>query len=528
LQFDWPLSGGGNAPTNQSRECCAFWLSRTSWVGGDVKKDIIQEGLWDDLDRCHPKFGVRDARPIEDHGRGKVTLAQDIRRGDFVVAAGLLGLALLAGGGSPVASLQRMIVELGGVVALGWFFVRGWRAPRGRSVTTAFILIGALVVLVIVQTIPLPPGVWHSLPGRGAVIDVLNVVGAPDTWLAFSLDPTATREAGYFLIAPIAMFVATLHLNRDDQLKLLVLIVGAALISAILVMIQAQGALWLTFYDAPHATKGKGIFANKNHNAALLVIAIPLAAMLGRSMVWFRQPSTQRTVAGIVIAVLAIAVVGCLSRAGLALLPIALVACVPLMGGWALVRRYPKIGAAFLAILLAAAVVIAQSSIAQETLDRFGASQEGRYVFWPDVLTAIRQFLPWGSGLGTFVPVFRMAESLEAVHQTFTNHAHSDFMEIALEAGVPGVILVLGFGGWLITTAWARLHGRNGTPDFAPMLAVLVGIVILLAASIVDYPLRTLLLACVFAVFAAILASPTPFRAPTLLQSKPGRQGRYR
>jgi O-antigen ligase len=198
------------------------------------------------------------------------------------------------------------------------------------------------------------------------------------------------------------------------------------------------------------------------------------------------------------------------------------------MGGWALVRRYPKIGAAFLAILLAAAVVIAQSSIAQETLDRFGASQEGRYVFWPDVLTAIRQFLPWGSGLGTFVPVFRMAESLEAVHQTFTNHAHSDFMEIALEAGVPGVILVLGFGGWLITTAWARLHGRNGTPDFAPMLAVLVGIVILLAASIVDYPLRTLLLACVFAVFAAILASPTPFRAPTLLQSKPGRQGRYR
>jgi hypothetical protein len=43
------------------------------------------------------------------------------------------------------------------------------------------------------------------------------------------------------------------------------------------------------------------------------------------------------------------------------------------------------------------------------------------------------------------------------------------------------------------------------------MLTACVGMVVLLAASIVDYPLRTLLLACVFAVFAAIIASPLPF-----------------
>ncbi|WP_380787434.1 O-antigen ligase family protein [Sphingomonas sp. R86521] len=442
-----------------------------------------------------------------------MSLAQDIRRGDFVVAAGLLALALLFGGGSPYAPVQQMVVELGGVVALGWFFSRGWRAPRGRSITGALVLIAALFLLIILQTIPLPPSVWHALPGRGIVVGVLGAVGAPRSWQPLSLDPAATRTAGYFLIPPVAMFVGTLHLDRDAQLKLLVLIVAAALVSAILAMIQAQDAMWLTLYDTPNPTKGKGIFANKNHNAVMLVLAIPLAALVGRTTTMLRQRKTQIVATGIVIAVLAVSVAGCLSRAGLTLLPLALASCVPLLGGWGLVRQHPRITIALAVVLLVGLVVIAQSSIAQETLDRFGASREGRYVFWPDVLTAIRQFLPWGSGFGTFVPVFRMTESLNAVHQTYTNHAHSDFMEIVLEAGVAGLVLLLGFIMWLAATAWRRLHGRMGTSDFAPMLTAFVGIGLLLAASIVDYPLRTLLLACVFAVLAAMLASPVPFRA---------------
>lgn len=426
----------------------------------------------------------------------------------MAVATGLLVMALLFGGGSAVAALQRAAVEMAGVLTLGWFAVRGWGVPRTRSITVALVLLAMLVILLIVQVIPLPPGVWRSLPGRDMIADVLDVVGAPDARQSLSVDPAGTREAGYFLIAPIAMFVATLHLDRQNQLRLLLFVMVAALVSAVLVMVQAQGAMWLTLYDAPHATKGKGIFANKNHNAAMLVMVIPLAAMLGRSMIWFRQPAAQRWAIGVVIGILAIAVVGCLSRAGLALLPIALLACVPLLGGWAWMRRHYRVAIAMTVVVAVGTALIAQSSIARETLGRFGATQEGRYVFWPDVITAIHQFMPWGSGFGTFVPVFRMTESLEAVHQTYTNHAHSDYMEIALEGGVAGILLVLGFFVWFVATARARLRERIGTPDFGPVLAAVVGIVLLLAASIVDYPLRTQLLVCVFAVLAAVLASP--------------------
>lgn len=439
-----------------------------------------------------------------------MTVIKDAGRGDFIAAAGLLGLTLLLGGGSAFSPLQRTIVELAGVVVLGWFFVRGWRVPRTRPITVALILIAALVMLMILQTIPLPPGLWRALPGRIAVADVLDVVDGQATWLPLSLDPASTRETLCFLIAPVAMFVATLHLDRDAQARLLLMIVVAAIISAVLVMIQAQGATWLTLYDAPHDTKGKGIFANKNHNAALLITAIPLIAMLGRSLTLLRQPGAQRAMTLILIALLSIAVVGCLSRAGIALLPLALLACIPLLGSRTLIRRHWKIMVCSAAILAAAAVGIAQSSIARETFDRFGASQEGRYIFWPDVIEAIHQFMPWGSGFGTFVPVFRIYESLDAVHQTYTNHAHSDFMEIALEGGIPGLSILTVFLIWFAMVGWARLRDRIGTPDFSMIVSAITGMLLLLAASIVDYPLRTLLLACVFSVLAAILASPAP------------------
>lgn len=437
-----------------------------------------------------------------------MTVAKRARSGDFFVAAILLVLALLLGGGSAVAPVQRMIVELAGVFALGWMVARGARMPRNRSVLAAFAILAALVLLVVIQIVPLPPGLWRSLPGRALIAKIMDVAGGRDAWLPWSLDPAATREAGLFLIPPVSMFLATLRLDRRNQMKLLMAIAIAAIVSALLVMLQAQGATWLTIYDAPHVTKGKGIFANKNHNAALLVTAIPLIAMLGRRLQLLQPARMQSIVTGVVVVVLAIAVAGCLSRAGLALLPLALLACVPLLGGWTFMRRHVKALLVAAMALILAAILISQSSIVQETLDRFNTTQEGRYLFWPDVIHAIRQFLPWGSGLGTFVPVFRINESLAAVHETYTNHAHSDYLEIALEAGIPGLLLVMAFLIWFVVTAWARLRLLINKPDFYLVVASAIGIILLLAASIVDYPLRTLLLSCVFAVLCAIVAFP--------------------
>ena len=437
-----------------------------------------------------------------------MNIATRTLRGDFIVAAALLILALLLGGGSALFPLPRLIVELAGVAALAWFLARGWRVPLDRPVVWSLVIIAGVVLLVVLQITPLPPGVWRSLPGRTNAATILDIIGAHDAWMPLSLDPAATREAGYFLVPPIAMFAATLHLDRAEQTRLLFLVACVGLLSALLVMVQSQGLAWLTLYQTAHTGNGQGIFANKNHNAVLLVLSIPLVAMFGQRAMGFQVPRTQRIVSGILILVLTLAVFGCLSRAGLALLPFALLACLPLLGGNAFLRQNLKLVAFSVVAVLIAAYFVAQSGIVKEMIGRFNSDQEGRFVFWPDVVFTIRQFMPWGSGIGTFVPAFQIYESLDAVRPTYTNHAHSDYLEIALETGIWGILLLFAFISWFITRCRRVSQGWRECDDVAVLFLSMLGVVMLMAASIVDYPLRTLSLACVFSVLLAILASP--------------------
>ena len=426
------------------------------------------------------------------------------------MASSLLILALLLGGGSALFPVSRLIVELAGIIALCWFLGRGWRIRLDRSVVWSLAIVAGVVLLVVFQTVPLPPGLWRALPGRTNAAAILDIVGAHDAWMPLSLDPAATREAGYFLVPPIAMFVATMHLDRAEQTGLLFLIACVGMFSALLVMVQSQGLAWLTLYQTAHTGNGQGIFANKNHNAVLLVFTIPLVAMFGQRTMWFQAPTAQRIVSSILVLVLTLAVFGCLSRAGLALLPVALLACLPLLGGYAFIRRNLKFIALAIIVALAAAYFVAQSGVVKEMIGRFGAEQEGRFIFWPDVVFAARQFMPWGSGIGTFVPAFQIYESLDAVRPTYINHAHCDYLEIAMETGLFGLMLLMAFAIWFMKICW-KVSQKWGAEEIFPALFVsMLGVAILLTASIVDYPLRTLSLACVFSVLLAILASPVP------------------
>ena len=142
-------------------------------------------------------------------------------------------------------------------------------------------------------------------------------------------------------------------------------------------------------------------------------------------------------------------------------------------------------------------------------LDRFGNDPDSRTKFWPDVLDAIAHYQPVGSGLGSFIKIFQRHESMSTLHFTYVFHAHNDVMEIALEAGWAGVALIVAAVALWLAGSW-RVLRRAAWGAFTPMhVACVLGIAILLAHSLVDYPLRTLALACVMAFLAACLA-PAP------------------
>ncbi len=108
----------------------------------------------------------------------------------------------------------------------------------------------------------------------------------------------------------------------------------------------------------------------------------------------------------------------------------------------------------------------------------------------PVVLAMIRDYFPAGAGMGGFDPIFRMHEPFNLLKRTYFNHAHNDFLEIALDAGLPGLLLLaaaIGWWGLASARAWRR------RPDAVVVLARLGSAILLLVlgASLVDYPTRT-------------------------------------
>lgn len=99
-------------------------------------------------------------------------------------------------------------------------------------------------------------------------------------------------------------------------------------------------------------------------------------------------------------------------------------------------------------------------------LSRFGQDpvEDVRWEIFTHTWTAIKQFFPFGSGLGTFQPVFMAFQPPELPQ--FVNHAHNDYLELLLETGLWGVILISLFvlayiAGWLALRhhhSWSRFH----------------------------------------------------------------------
>jgi len=123
----------------------------------------------------------------------------------------------------------------------------------------------------------------------------------------------------------------------------------------------------------------------------------------------------------------------------------------------------------------------------------------------------IKDSFPLGAGRGTFSTVYRRYEDPSRVTGQFANHAHNDYVEAVLELGAAGLLLILAFLFW-----WARRSYLVWTRDFEGVAlaragSVMIGIV--LAHSIVDYPIRTAAIAAIFAMGCALMVPPRPRRS---------------
>lgn len=427
-----------------------------------------------------------------------------LHRARAVLLITLILLAVLLGGGDEEPAIG-LVIELVGTALLLATFVD--RVPEGSplpAIVKAVLVIGAVIPAV--QLIPVPFGWWADLPGRAFAAAIQEAAQATDGTHQLSLDPEATRAAGVFLVPGFAAVLATARADPLERRRLAMLITALALASALLGVTQiATGAGYLR--PTPHEGTATGFFTNRNHQADLLLCGMAFVAALGTDRI--RSRGAALFAAGLVV-LLALCEITTTSRMGTTLLlPELAVAALILFAqagrtGWIAVG----VGVA----LVGALVLIALTNpVVQSTLARFhDLGQDDRYSFWTGTLVAIHRYWPWGSGLGTFVPVYASVEDLDSVSFFFANHAHNDYLELLLEVGAAAILL---FAAYLAVLLYAARFALRGS-GWQLRAAALAAIITLLIHSAVDFPLRTFALSVIFGVLNGLVLPLGSTRPP--------------
>jgi O-antigen ligase len=441
----------------------------------------------------------------------------------FLVCAVVLVACLLLGGGTRAGFLSDTVIQLAAIPLLLIALQRLAGLPTVKGFRWALLFCLAVVLVPLLQLVPLPPEVWTQLPNREALIETFGLLHRDLPWMPVSVSPRATWLSALSLLAPIAIFLGTLLLGYRERRALSLILIAVGVVSAFLGLAQVAGGpnSPLRFFEITNRTEAVGFFANRNHfSAALYALMLFAAAWAveaaspparGRALMetrWVVPLIASFTVLVILVAAQAIA----RSRAGLGLTIVALVAAIAL----AFRDRRMTTGVTPARVMLAAtalAVMFAAQFALFRLSERFAEDplKDGRAMLVRITSEAAQRYMPVGSGMGTFVPVYAMQQRPEeAPLDSYVNRAHNDIVEIWLEAGVAGAGLLALFLAWLVRRSavlWRR-YAPGGEIDVALARAATVVAALIVAHSAVDYPLRTGAMMAIMAFACGLLVPP--------------------
>lgn len=423
----------------------------------------------------------------------------------------LLLIMAIAAGGSARSDIPALLpLRLAAIAAL----VIGITLPGTRSLlgVRPLQLLAALAGVAILQLIPLPPALWRALPGHDLAARIADAAGLGRGWQPVSLTPDLTLDSLMSLLPPAAMLVLAYRIEPSQRLMLLPAV-------AVLAMLSGFAGVWQLasagdpdtyLYAIAHLGWPTGAFANRNHQAVLLAVALPLLA----AWTSVASDSSQRRVRGILAVVIALflaaMIVAAGSRAGLVLGAIAMLGALTLVaqthGGRE--RAGVLVAVGLTIVVMVAGVALAGRSAVFTRLADLDIGQEQRVVNTPLVIDLVGQYFPLGSGLGSFDPVFRIYETDAMLQRTFYNHAHNDLLELAMTGGLAALAILIVFIVWLVR-GW--LFAADADHPIAAKGAA-IGILIILGSSLVDYPLRTPLMAIIIAILCSLFDTRPPRR----------------
>ena len=369
-------------------------------------------------------------------------------------------LALLLGGGTRNGLSSDALLQLL-ALPLVWRFIMTFPHGARHPAVPALVLMAFALFA------------WQLLPWPSR-----------DGWhFPFTVAAGSTLQSFLVFLVFVSLFWVLMTSSREQRhLAIAWMLAGVAanLVFSLLVF-AGNNAI----FDVFEWRMSAGFFANENHLSMLYVMAVPFL------VAWFGQNRWMWLALLVVLFMVAVQfVVG--SRAGMAMILAASVL------SFAFVRRGSWWLLLTLLLLIVAAGWWAITYLGWGEELSLAGNKISRGAFWANTLKAIGAHWPWGSGFGTFVPVYAAFEPPEQILNVYVNRAHNDWLEVALEGGLPVLILI---AAMLLTLLWRVVR----QPLDAWQRAAALSLLFVMLHSIVDYPLRTMALSSMTALLLAIL-----------------------
>jgi O-antigen ligase len=412
----------------------------------------------------------------------------------------LLSMVAIVFGGGPRGK-EDLVVHIASLPVL---LLALLRLPYRRVNRAQFFFlcwIAAVIGVILLQLLPLPIAIVSYLPQRAILIESLQHAGVSASWLPITLDIWGSVRAliAFVVFAAVWFLVGTLpYASRIRLIKCILIFVCLAALFGFAQVINSKNAS-LRFYALHHTTGAIGFFANRNHFSSFVVMVLPFA--FGFAWMEYAKREIRGMIfwAGVVIMLL-LAVALSFSRAGISLGLLATSLCIIVL--WA--QEKSRIRYLLPVIILAPALLIishyAWQGISQRLTQDIWADL--RWQYYRNGLDVFWQYMPWGSGLGSFAWVYAPFEPVEEMVNVYAANAHNDVLQLAIEAGLFGILLMLWFAILLITVIVKNIRNEkniDGGRYFIGRMSS-ISLLIPLMHSFADYPFRTLSIVVVYAV----------------------------
>ncbi len=339
--------------------------------------------------------------------------------------------------------------------------------------------------------------------------------------VSWSVTPQRTRWLLMSELMMFCLFFATLSTldsrRRLKQLLALILVVG---LSHAVIGLFGQYTKTI-FVDAKqvdgHFSVARGLFVNRNHYAAFLVLtlfgglAYQFKLMLSRHSSSFKQLlllhiNFRHMFILTLVAVITVGVVSSQSRAPVLSLAVALILAFIIVG----TDHFRNKRVIIIPLFIVGALAFVY--FGEQLLARLGSealSLGERWDQWLITFKAINANLFLGYGGGSYITVFQIFRDQTELRDVVFAQSHNHYLHLWLERGLIGLVL------WLAVFFLIIQRAKNLLPNIKSNLVggvVFSALVVVLAAlvqSFVDYNLQMLNIRAYFFIIVAIMfASP--------------------